>query len=93
VLTTHELGDQILELRTVGSAENALALLRDRGIAGADAVTVGTTVTVPLHAHAAADAIAGIQQAGVQTAAITTREPTLDDVYLRLTGGQLSAAA
>jgi ABC-2 type transport system ATP-binding protein len=88
-----ELGDQIVELRTVGSAESALALLRDRGIAGADAFTVGTTVTVPLHAHAAADAIAGIEQAGVRTAAITTREPTLDDVYLRLTGGQLSAAA
>jgi hypothetical protein len=29
----------------------------------------------------------------VRTTAIATREPTLDDVYLRLTGGQLSAAA
>ena len=40
-----------------------------------------------------AEAISGIERSGVQTTAMTTREPNLDDVYLRLTGGQLSAAA
>jgi hypothetical protein len=29
----------------------------------------------------------------VDAASVTTREPTLDDVYLRLTGGRLDAAA
>jgi hypothetical protein len=36
--------------------------------------------------------IADIQRSAVASA-ITSREPTLDDVYLRLTGGQLRDAA
>jgi ABC-2 type transport system ATP-binding protein len=87
------LGDQIVELRVHGHAENALAALRRVGIAGADAFTVGATVTVPLHDRRASDLVAAIERSGVSAAAIATREPTLDDVYLQLTGGQLGAAA
>jgi len=86
-----ELGDQIVELRVAGDGEAALGVLAQDGIAGADAFRVGSTVTVPLHGRPAADAIAGIEQAGLHAVAITTRPPTLDDVYLRLTGGQLAA--
>ena len=88
-----ELGDRIVELRVTGSAAGALDTLRRAGVAGDDAFHVGATVTVPLHGRAAQPAIAAVESAGVRTAAITTREPTLDDVYLRLTGGQLLAAA
>jgi hypothetical protein len=46
-----------------------------------------------LHDRGPSDALAEIERAGIRAAAVSTREPTLDDVYLRLTGGQLSAAA
>ena len=50
-------------------------------------------LTVPLHDRSAADAIAEIDRAGLAPASIGTRRPTLDDVYLRLTGGRLAEAA
>jgi hypothetical protein len=37
--------------------------------------------------------IAALDRAGVSAASISSRQPTLDDVYLRLTGDRLDAAA
>ncbi|HET7130397.1 MAG TPA: ABC transporter ATP-binding protein [Gaiellaceae bacterium] len=88
-----DLGDQIVELRTRDDARATLELLRELRIAGGDAFSVGATVTIPLHDRTAAAAIAGIEAAGVSVSAIGAREPTLDDVYLHLTGGQLALAA
>ena len=87
-----ELGEEILELR-VGDGATALAALRTRGIAAGDAFTIGSTLTVPLHGGTAGEAIAALEAASLSVSGITTREPTLDDVYLRLTGNRLSAAA
>jgi ABC-2 type transport system ATP-binding protein len=87
------LGHQIVELRVNGDAAAALAALRARGVAGDDAFTVGSTVTVPLHDRSAADAIAVIHDADLAASSISTRQPTLDDVYLRLTGARLADAA
>jgi hypothetical protein len=69
-----------------------LHALRTRGIAGDEAFTVGATLTVPLRDASSRDAIAAVNELGVATA-ISTRQPTLDDVYLRLTGDRLAAAA
>jgi ABC-2 type transport system ATP-binding protein len=88
------LGEQIVEVKLEnGHAPAALMPLRAKGIAGDDAFTVGSTLTVPLHDHTAAQAVAAIDAAGVRTRSISTREPTLDDVYLRLTGASLADAA
>jgi ABC-2 type transport system ATP-binding protein len=87
------LGEEILEMRVDGDAAAAVAALRARGIADGDAFTVGSTVTVPLRDRSAAQAIAAIGAADVHAAGITTRTPTLDDVYLRLTGAPLAEAA
>ena len=87
------LGNELVELRIEGDAQAALAVLRSQGIAGADAFTVGSMLTVPLHERTAAQAIAAIDGAGLPTTAIGSRQPTLDDVYLRLTGGKLAEAA
>jgi ABC-2 type transport system ATP-binding protein len=84
-----ELGRELLELRIEGDAPSALDILHAHGIAGDDAFTVGSTVTVPLHDRPAADALAAVHETGVAAAAITVRRPTLDDVYLRLTGASL----
>jgi ABC-2 type transport system ATP-binding protein len=87
------LGHELVELRVNGDAATALASLRTRGLAGDDAFTVGSTLTVPLHEHTAPDAIAVIHDAHLAASSISTRQPTLDDVYLQLTGARLAAAA
>jgi ABC-2 type transport system ATP-binding protein len=86
------LGRQLVELRVDGDVTGALVSLRAHGIAGQDAYAVGSRLTVPLRDSSAGDAIAAIHALGLG-GAISAREPTLDDVYLRLTGDSLAAAA
>jgi ABC-2 type transport system ATP-binding protein len=85
------LGEQIVELRLHGNASGTLATLRRHGIAGADAFSIGGTITIPLHDRSTREATAGIDALAIEPASLTTRRPTLDDVYLRLTGGRLGA--
>src|SRR5262249_20337236 len=87
------LGGELLELRVDGDADVALAALGAHGSAADDGYVVGSTLTVPLHQASAADALAAIDRAGLSTSAISSRRPTLDDVYLRLTGDGFAAAA
>jgi ABC-2 type transport system ATP-binding protein len=85
------LGGELLELRVEGDVSAALGAL---GVAGRDdSYVVGSTLTLPLRDASAGDAIAAIHDAGIATSAISTRRPTLDDIYLRLTGEGLPAAA
>jgi ABC-2 type transport system ATP-binding protein len=86
-----ELGREIVELRVDGDVGAALASLRTHGIAGADTFVVGATVHVPLRDRPGRDAVAAISDQGIAARAITSRAPTLDDVYLKLTGGSLAA--
>jgi ABC-2 type transport system ATP-binding protein len=88
-----ELGNEILELRVDGDGPAALAALRASGIASVDAYAIGSTVTVPLHDHDVAQALAALSGTSLSPAAVATRGPTLDDVYLRLTGEPISEAA
>jgi ABC-2 type transport system ATP-binding protein len=87
------LGREILEFRVSGSAPAALAALRERGIARADSFAVGARVTVPMHEHAATEALAAIESERLRVSEIATRVPTLDDVYLQLTGARIAEAA
>jgi ABC-2 type transport system ATP-binding protein len=87
------LGDELVEVQLNGDPADALALLRALGIAGPDAFTVGATLTVPVHRRGAAQAIDRIHDAGLRVGSITARTPTLDDVYLQLTGGRFADAA
>jgi ABC-2 type transport system ATP-binding protein len=86
------LGHELVELRVDGDASAALASLRSIGIALDNAFTVGATVTVPLNGHSSREAIAAVHELGLAEA-VSARRPTLDDVYLRLTGGRLADAA
>jgi ABC-2 type transport system ATP-binding protein len=86
------LGRELVELRVEGDAAAALDSLRSLGIARDNAFTVGATVTVPLNGHSSREAIAAIHELGLAEA-VSARRPTLDDVYLRLTGGRLADAA
>jgi ABC-2 type transport system ATP-binding protein len=87
------LGGELLELRVDGDTAVALAALGAHGVAAGDAYVVGSTLTVPLRDAGAGEAIAAISGAGIATSAIASRRPTLDDIYLRLTGEGLPAAA
>ena len=86
------LGRELVELRVRKDASVALSSLRARGIAGEDAFAIGSKLTVPLRDLTAAAAISAINELNLATA-ISARQPTLDDVYLRLTGDSLAAAA
>ncbi len=48
---------------------------------------------MPLHNHAATDALAAIESEHLRASEIATRVPNLDDVYLQLTGGAVREAA
>ena len=85
------LGDQILELRVEDDPGVALGLLRSKGLIGDDAFSIGATLTIPLRARPAREAMSEIQRTNIAIGAVTTRAPTLDDVYLQLTGESLSA--
>ncbi|HWD76327.1 MAG TPA: ATP-binding cassette domain-containing protein [Solirubrobacteraceae bacterium] len=87
------LGREILEFRVTGSAEAAVGALRDHGVAHGDSFSIGARVTVPLHEHAATEALAVIDSERLRVSEIATRVPTLDDVYLQLTGARIDDAA
>jgi ABC-2 type transport system ATP-binding protein len=86
------LGAEIVELRVGADVGALLSFLRAHGMAGDDAFAVGATVTVPLGHRLARDVIDAVADFGASVTQTTTRPPTLDDVYLRLTGDRLAAA-
>ena len=83
------LGGAVLELRTAGEPAAALAALSGQGI-GDDAVVIGGTISVPLHDMPPARALDLVHDLDLPIRALATRVPTLDDVYLRLTGNRIS---
>jgi ABC-2 type transport system ATP-binding protein len=85
------LGSELVELRIDGDVSRAVSLLRARGIAGDDIFAVGATLHVPLHDRPGGQAVAAISELGLAVTAMTSRAPTLDDVYLQLTGTSLAA--
>jgi ABC-2 type transport system ATP-binding protein len=86
------LGRELVELRVDGEPATAIEALREHRIADADAFAVGSTLTVPLRERSAAEALAVIDELALGHV-LATRRPTLDDVYLRLTGDRLAEAA
>jgi ABC-2 type transport system ATP-binding protein len=85
------LGSEILELRVGADVNALLSFLRAHGHVGDDSFAVGTTVTVPLRGTSARQVIDNVEEFGAAVTATTTRPPSLDDVYLRLTGTRLAA--
>jgi ABC-2 type transport system ATP-binding protein len=87
------LGEEVLQFRVQGSPEAAARALAEQGIAATDAFAVGSTITVPLHGRTAADALQAVEAQGVRAAEVQVRAPTLDDVYIRLTGAPFGESA
>ncbi|HYA44600.1 MAG TPA: ABC transporter ATP-binding protein, partial [Acidimicrobiales bacterium] len=88
---TAALGPHLVELRVDCEPGPVLTLLRSRGLAGDDAFSVGATVTIPLRGASPASVITEVTTLGLPTAGIASRQPTLEDVFLRVTGDCLAA--
>jgi hypothetical protein len=86
-------GHAVVEAHVDGDVPAALRSLRASPLGAADAFAVGSTILVPLHDCPPAHAVGIITGLGIPVASIGTRAPTLDDVYLRLTGDRLADAA
>ena len=82
---------ELVELRVEHDPAGALAAMRAHGLAADDAFAVGSTLTIPAGPRLARDIIAALAGLGIHAEAVTTRKPTLDDVYLQLTGSRLAA--
>jgi len=85
------LGAEILEVRVDGDAAKALKSLQASTVAGQDSFAIGNTLTVPLHQVSTGQAMSAVEDLGLSTRSLATRAPTLDDVYLQLTGNRLAA--
>jgi ABC-2 type transport system ATP-binding protein len=83
----------VIEVRVAGSGSRALDDLRRAGVDEDQSLAIGSTVTIPVPDDRAAQVRDAIEGGGIAAAALTVRRSTLDDVYLRLTGEDLHAAA
>jgi ABC-2 type transport system ATP-binding protein len=84
------IGAEVLELR-VDDPPSAAAALHRHGVAPEDIVTIGQTLTASLRTIGGAQALALLDHDAVGVRSVTTRRATLDDVYLRLTGGRIGS--
>jgi ABC-2 type transport system ATP-binding protein len=85
------LGREIVELHIDGDLTAAVSTLRQTGLAADDTFAVGANVHIPLHDRPGSDVVPAITDLGLPARSITSRAPTLDDVYLQLTGQSLAA--
>jgi ABC-2 type transport system ATP-binding protein len=84
-----DLGDLVLEVR-VDDTDAAKRALQTAGITEKDILAIGTTVTASLRGNQDDSVINRLREAGVGVRSATTRNPSLDDVYLRLTGDHIA---
>ena len=82
-------GNSTLQLRLAPGADGELARQIVRRVAGAEPVMAAESgqMNVPLDtADAAADVLIGFRQAGVAITSVSVAKPTLDEVFLAITG-------
>jgi ABC-2 type transport system ATP-binding protein len=82
-------GNSTLQLELAADADQALAAQVVRRVVGREPVLTPESgrMNVPLEtADVAADVLIGLRQAGVSIAAVSVAKPTLDEVFLTLTG-------
>ncbi len=83
------IGQEVFELRS-DDPPALVAALKDRGVPAEDILGIGGTVTVALRTITAAEVTRLLDDRSIQVRSATTRPPTLDDVYLRLTGDRIA---
>ena len=81
------LGEEMLEVE--GGTERVTKTLAEHEIPTENAFAIGSTVTVPFRNRFGDRAVRALRDADLPIHSISVRRPTLDDVYLRLTGDSL----
>jgi ABC-2 type transport system ATP-binding protein len=84
------MGSEVLEIR-VDKPDPAVASLLKAGVGRDDVLVIGTTLTVSLRDGNAERLTNRLGEDGLVVRSVTTRHPTLDDVYMRLTGDRIDA--
>jgi ABC-2 type transport system ATP-binding protein len=86
-------GAEVVDLR-VDDPDAAVRSLQQSGIDEDDVLVIGTTLTISLGTVDTDQILSRLREAPVpvQVRTVTTRRPTLDDVYLRLTGDRIVAS-
>jgi ABC-2 type transport system ATP-binding protein len=85
------IGDEVFDVR-VGDPAAAREVLHMLGVPDRDIAVTGATVSASLRAVPAQRVTALLADQGVSVLVATTRRPTLDDVYLRLTGARIAGS-
>lgn len=84
------MGNEVLDIR-VDKTDPAVTSLVKAGVRSDDILVIGNTLTVSLR-DGSGDLLTNLlREDGVVVRAVTTRHPTLDDVYLRLTGDRIDS--
>jgi ABC-2 type transport system ATP-binding protein len=83
-------GPAVLEVR-VSDPQMASRVLERMGVSGGDVLIIGSTVTVSLRSASAEGVVQRLRGDGISLSAVTTRDPSLDDAYLRLTDDHQTA--
>ena len=89
----HSIGDDLIVVRVDGNPTAALACLA--GVAGVQAVDAGAGEVVVTAANGAATigpVAVALDNSGIAVRDLTLRTPTLDDVFLELTGSHIRAS-
>jgi ABC-2 type transport system ATP-binding protein len=84
-----DVGSEVVDIR-VDDPAAAVSQLRARGVAERDVVVTGSTVTAALRDIPSHRLVEHLTASSVAVQSTTTRRPTLDDVYLRLTGARIA---
>jgi ABC-2 type transport system ATP-binding protein len=84
------LGAEVIDVR-VDDAGPAVQSLLSARVPSEDILAIGTTLTVCLRGLTSDQVLTRLREASVGVRSVTTRHPTLDDVYLRLTGDRIAA--
>jgi len=90
----HRLGNTIIEVRLVDAAAAERARGRLEPVGGAEVLEDGRTVAVTVAdaGRAVLEVVRVLDAAGLTPEWLTVREPTLDDVFLQLTGHKAEEA-
>ena len=85
-----KMGTEVLDMR-VDKPDPAVVSLTKAGVERENVLVIGSTLTVSLHDGNSAQLPQRLRDDGLVVRSVTTRHPTLDDVYLRLTGDRIEA--
>ncbi len=83
------MGPEVLELR-LDQPERLTEALGRRGVTPDDVLVIGGTTTISLRTVTAALVTQVLDDEAIVARSVTTRPPTLDDVYRRLTGDRIA---